>query len=88
MTDFCTGCGEELFVVEYIDNTIVKGNYCSDCMTCNECGEVLPTDRLAFMQVYIMKDGKSGMMSIPAKTCAKCIANPIPWRRRDDVKQA
>ena len=40
MTDFCTGCGEELFVVEYIDNTIVKGNYCSDCMTCNECGEV------------------------------------------------
>ena len=49
-------------------------------MTCSVCGEVLPSDRLAFMQVYTMKDGKSGMMSIPAKTCAKCIANPKLWK--------
>ena len=48
-------------------------------MTCSVCGEVLPSDRLAFMQVYTMK-GKSAMMSIPAKECAHCIANPKLWK--------
>ena len=79
MIDNCTGCGEKLSVVEYIDNGTVKGNYCVDCMTCSVCGEVLPSDRLAFMQVYTMK-GKSAMMSIPAKECAHCIANPKLWK--------
>ena len=30
MIDYCTGCGEELSVVEYIDDGKVKGNYCVD----------------------------------------------------------
>ena len=79
MIDNCIGCGENVSVVEYIDNGDVKGNYCVDCMTCSVCGEVLPSDRLAFMQVYTMK-GKSAMMSIPAKECAHCIANPKLWK--------
>ncbi len=79
MIDSCIGCGENVSVVEYIDNGNVKGNYCVDCMTCSVCGEVLPSDRLAFMQVYTMK-GQSAMMSIPARECQNCIANPKLWK--------
>ena len=80
MKDICTGCSEKLFVVEYIDNEVIKGNYCIDCMTCSSCGEVLPSERLAFMQVYTMKDGKSGMMSIPARECVECIRSGKEWK--------
>ena len=83
MKDFCKGCGLSKSIVEYINNKEVVGSYCVDCMTCNECGDVLPVDRLAFMQVVSIK-GDSAYMSIPARTCAKCIANPIPFARRDD----
>ena len=79
MKDYCTGCGEELSVVEYINDGVINGNYCLDCMTCSLCGEILPADRLAFMQLYQIK-GQTAMMSVPAKECAHCIANPKLWK--------
>tara|TARA_R110000824_G_scaffold273663_1_gene462180 strand:+ start:525 stop:764 length:240 start_codon:yes stop_codon:yes gene_type:complete len=78
MIGMCTGCEENVFVVEYINNGENKGNYCVDCMTCCGCGKILSSDKLAFMQSYTVKD-KQGRLSIPAKECDSCIANP-EWK--------
>jgi len=79
MEGICKGCEEDTYIIEYINDGNNIGNYCSDCMTCNCCGNVLPSDRLAFMQVYTLK-GTKARMSVPAKNCAECIRNPKLWK--------
>ena len=79
MTGTCKGCEEKTYIIEYINDGNNIGNYCSDCMTCNKCGEVLPSEKLAFMQVYTLK-GERARMSIPARECAYCVANPKLWK--------
>ena len=85
MEGMCVGCEQTKYVIDYVyipDPEVVerRGQYCSECMCCSFCGEVLPPDRLAYMEsVYIPrkknKGGNKMRMSIPARWCAVCIRN-------------
>ena len=83
MEGVCVGCEKTKFVVDYLyipnhEATDNRGQYCIDCMCCFKCGEVLPPNRLGYMEsIYIPKRGKKGgnkmRMNIPAQWCAICI---------------
>lgn len=67
----CVGCNEEKYTVEYIEDKVLVGNYCKDCMCCPRCGKVLPPSRLGFM--YESIGFQTGNMHIPAKYCVTCM---------------
>ena len=81
----CVGCEQIKYVIDYVyipnpGITERQGQYCSDCMCCIKCGEVLPPDRLSYMEsVYLPrrknKGGNKLRMSIPSRWCVTCVRN-------------